>query len=278
MDCIKTYIYRDRDIMFLDRLEVFLKETCHVEAKDVPAIVATFVTAKYFVWTGFVVAGARFKPISNFLLKRVMPKVAESVRQSNSHVAKQAVRARKEFVSGLKEQKYGTRGKNNIPTDTFLVRLGRQYQYYSERLGERVATNRTWRVVSGWIKQDPRHLAVGIAEGMIFYKIMIPVHIPLTLYGIIQYYQIREETEDERQQQPVGYHGGENSEQDVVAIIGDEGVSSSSSSNRDDDESIVGVLVMPTLRSLQNMATQEQEETVFEDLSAIKESAVGGPG
>lgn len=253
-------------VMFLDRLEIFLQEKCRVKAKDVPAILATFVTAKYFVWMGFVVTGAKFKPISKLVVQRILPSMAASVQSSSSQVAKGAIKARKEFVDGLKEQKYG-KCAINPATDSFLVRLGRRYQYYSERLGEQVARNGTWKKVSGWIRQDPRHLAVGIAEGMIFYKVMIPVHIPLTLYVIIHYYQMTEEEEDGVAQTAVGYHGGVDSERDTKAII-----ESPAYDDRDEKDG-VGVL-LPTLRSLRTMTKQETEESIFEDIDAVVGNSV----
>ena len=46
-------------MVFLDRLERFLKDNCGLEPSQVPQVIGTFVGVKYVVWSGFVLVGAR---------------------------------------------------------------------------------------------------------------------------------------------------------------------------------------------------------------------------
>ena len=212
-------------MVFLKRLERFLKENCGLEPSQVPHVIGTFVGLKYVVWSGFAVVGARYQPVSRFLVRKLgkmqMPKGAE--------------KARKAFNDGYIEQKYKI--VKDEPSSWF-VRLGRSYQHHTSNLADRVSQNALWIRVSQSIRQDPRYLAVGLAEGMILYKLFIPIHIPLTLYFIVLYYRERadllnKETEKE-------------------------------------EENVEGAF--ETLRGLGMIATQEREESVLTDIKIVQES------
>ena len=146
------------------------------------------------------------------------------------------MKARKAFNDGYIEQKYKI--VKNEPS-SLLVRLGRSYQHHTSNLANRVAQNALWIRISKSIRQDPRYLAVGLAEGMIMYKLLIPIHIPLTLYFIVLYYQERaallnREKKDEDEEDPDG--------------------------------------AFETLRGLGVIAAQEKEESVLTDIHIVQES------
>ncbi len=150
---------------------------------------------------------------------------------------KSAKKARKAFNDGYIEQKYKI--VRSEPS-SLLVRLGRSYQHHTSNLASRVAENALWIRISKSIRQDPRYLAVGLAEGMIMYKLLIPIHIPLTLYFIVLYYQERakllnrEKKDEEEEEAPDG--------------------------------------AFETLRGLGAIAAQEKEESVLADIHVVQES------
>ena len=79
------------------------------------------------------------------------------------------------------------------------------------------------------------------------YKVLIPVHIPITLYCIVLYYQEEAKREAQRQQ-------GEQIE----------------SGEEELDESAA----FETLRGLGLIATQEKEESVMDDIHVVQETRV----
>jgi len=223
-------------MVFLDRLERFLKDKCGLEPSQVPKVIGTFVGLKYIVWSGFLVVGAKYQPVTRFFVRKL--------GKMQIQMPRSAQKARKAFNDGYIEQKYKI--STDEPTSLF-VRLGRSYQHHTSNLANKVAQNALWVRISKSIRQDPRYLAVGLAEGLVMYKVLIPVHIPITLYCIVLYYQEEAKREAQRQQ-------GEQIE----------------SGEEELDESAA----FETLRGLGLIATQEKEESVMDDIHVVQETRV----
>jgi len=119
--------------------------------ESVPTVLATFTAAKYFVWVGFLVTGVRFQPVRR-LLKRPGPK-----------------RLRDNFVRRYPE--FYSRNEKRILAGAEVVAKSRWF----EPIGRRLTTNQT-------------HAALGLAEGMLCYKVFFPIHAPLTLWVVASAY------------------------------------------------------------------------------------------
>ncbi len=225
---------RERE-MFLDRLERFLKDKCGLEPSQVPKVIGTFIGLKYVVWSGFLVVGARYQPVTRFFVRKM--------KNVPIQMPKRATDARKAFNDGYIEQKYKI--TKDAPSSLF-VRLGRSYQHHTSILAEKVAANSLWVLISRSIRQDPRYLAVGLAEGLVMYKLMIPIHIPVTLYLLVIYYQ-------------------QKAERDAFLLQGQEEIQ---------EERIEEDKTAPfeTLRGLGLIASQENEESVLDDYQVVQES------
>uniref|UniRef100_A0A7S3V334 Uncharacterized protein n=1 Tax=Aplanochytrium stocchinoi TaxID=215587 RepID=A0A7S3V334_9STRA len=130
-----------------------------VSLDKVPTVIATFTVAKYFVWVGFLVLGMRFQPVRK-TFQRPTPK----------------------------------RWKENFQ---------KKYPDFYNRNQERVLTAANKVANSNWFKPiadrfstNRAHAAIGLAEGMLCYKIFFPIHAPLTLWVVATAYATKENKEN----------------------------------------------------------------------------------
>jgi len=69
--------------------------------------------------------------------------------------------------------------------------LALKFRHYSDILAERAVVSRYWSSLVSWTRQDPRRLALGVAEGLILTKLMFPLTGPAELYLIVKFYEWR---------------------------------------------------------------------------------------
>lgn len=161
--------------MFLDRIRTFLERSCGVRSEDVPNILGTFVAAKYVIYIGFLGVGVKYRPLGRFFPTYVF-RPSAVLREPKKTVEKA-------MSSVYMSKNYGWEFPKN---PTLIERVAWFYSSYSDKIATKVSRNSVWRNISQqWLGRDPKLLALGIAEGMIAYKITIPIHVPLTLLGAV---------------------------------------------------------------------------------------------
>jgi hypothetical protein len=188
----------------------FLRDDVGVHPSDIAPILATFITVKYATWALFVVGGVRFQPLSRLFRNtrvQVQHELART-KDSSSAYARVLKAASDRAAQLLRRGKLGQAEFNDASSrgraassghaeavhasegsSTVFTRLGRWYGQTSEKIATRVAQNRYWVQLSSTLRMDPRKLALGLAEGMILYKLTFPVTGPVGLYFVVKYYQ-----------------------------------------------------------------------------------------
>ena len=68
---------------------------------------------------------------------------------------------------------------------------GENYRKYSKVFGDQISRNSMFKHVAKVTKLEPSNLALGIAEGLICYKLTWPIHAPLELYLVVKLFQNR---------------------------------------------------------------------------------------
>ena len=180
-----------------ERLKVFIGDRFGLRPNEVASVLGTFVAAKYAVWAGFLVVGVRFRPLSRLFraaAPRVKAKLADRSPGLAEKVERQAAKVRR-----AKEDFQRFSGKGGAEATaaaagpaTLWEKAGARYRYYADKIATRIAANKAWTRFSGAMHQrDPKLFALGIAEGMILYKVTAPVSIPITLHGVVRYYKWR---------------------------------------------------------------------------------------
>lgn len=69
--------------------------------------------------------------------------------------------------------------------------MGENYRKYSKIFGDQVSSNSMFVHVAKAMKSDPTNLALGVAEGLICYKMTFLIHAPLELYLVVKLFQNR---------------------------------------------------------------------------------------
>jgi len=174
-----------------EKLETFLVERCDIYPHELPKLFGTFFTVKYITWATFAIGGVRYRPMSKIFQQRVAPKVQKRMEGhkwlSDFH-----------RYAGIKPSSSPlVRTASQLQPTKLFEKAGKWYQHYSFLYSTKLAKNDYWTSFSKLLRQDPRLFAVGLTEGLIFYKLTAPITIPATLYGIVKYYQrIRVEGEE----------------------------------------------------------------------------------
>lgn len=90
----------------------------------------------------------------------------------------QQLRLRQNLVSGRKTQGWYTR-------------LSVNYWKLSDKFVELTGKSRLWTAVGTNLRVEPTRFALGVAEGMIFYKVTFLIHAPLEFWLIVQFFKQR---------------------------------------------------------------------------------------
>lgn len=146
-----------------DRVVPFLQSK-GLEASDVPKVLGTFITLKYATWTAFVIIGARYQPLS-----KLFRQPTRAAWSSNTSVRWREAAAQS--------------------------RVGAWYRETTQRLAGRLGDGGNSRMLEFISRacgvKDARYLALGMAEGMILYKLTFPVHGPAEFLLSAEYYRQR---------------------------------------------------------------------------------------
>jgi len=73
----------------------------------------------------------------------------------------------------------------------WYVWSSQKYWYFSDKLRTSAERSPIWSLLSRALGSNPKGLAIGIAEGVLVYKLTFPVHGPLLLYLIAQGFRWR---------------------------------------------------------------------------------------
>lgn len=90
----------------------------------------------------------------------------------------QQLRLRQNLVSGTKNQ-------------TWYTKLSAKYWKLSDKFVELTGKSRLWKAVGTNLRLEPTRFALGVAEGMIFYKLTFVLHAPLQFWLIVQFFKHR---------------------------------------------------------------------------------------
>lgn len=141
-----------------ERTEQYLKQK-GVTPTDIPKAVATFTGVKYVVWLSFVVTGMRYRPLKR-LFNRPTPQ-----------------RWRASFQRRYPE--FYNRNYQRMITAAEGVANTRLFR----SIADRISSNEARKNRSG--------TALGLAEGMLLYKVTLPIHLPLAFWAVTKYYMGR---------------------------------------------------------------------------------------
>jgi hypothetical protein len=62
---------------------------------------------------------------------------------------------------------------------------------WTEKVANKVAANEKWRTVADSLKVPPKDFALAVGEGLVVYKLLSPIWMPLELWAIVKYLQWR---------------------------------------------------------------------------------------
>jgi hypothetical protein len=223
------------DPVFTSKVGAFLRDKLGVHPNDIAPILATFITVKYATWALFVAGGVRYQPLSRLFRGTRVQMVHELARTKDSHsayarflqvasnrgthVLRKGKVGQAEFSDASSRVRATSSGQSEAAhasegSATVFTRLGNWYGHYSEKLATRVAANKYWASISSIMGMDPRKLALGLAEGVILYKLTFPITGPLGLYFVVKYYQ--HQRTGKPNERPQGEAEGSESRQYVV--------------------------------------------------------------
>ena len=163
---MQSYLPSDLKFNFKFNFEMGLKERTEqylndkgVNPLDIPKALATFTGVKYVIWLSFVTAGMRYRP-----LKRLFNRPAPQRWRASFQ------RAYPEFYN---------RNYNRMVN-----------------AAEGVANTRVFRSIADTVsspsaRKNRSGAALGLAEGMLLYKLTLPIHLPLTFWAVTKYYMGR---------------------------------------------------------------------------------------
>jgi len=239
-----------------EKLEAFLVERCDIYPKELPYLFGTFVTCKYLTWTAFAIGGVRFRPMSKIFSQRVAPQVHEQMKGHRwlLDFQRYAGLAKQMGTTTAETSVHRTRRRPNPNhPSTLFEKAGNWYNHYSLMYSTKLAKNNHWVSFSKLLRQDPRLFAVGLTEGLVFYKITAPVTVPATLYGVVKYYQGIRIEEGE-----VGEGEGEEEEGEGEREEGTEG-------EEVEEDDITGVEMFESLKDILEEEVVEEEEEEEEE-------------
>merc|ERR1712176_801550 len=93
---------------------------------------------------------------------------------------------------GWKEMKSWVREQRRANKTTF-EKVSETYRTYADKYAERLAEYRVWAWFAKTLAQDPKKLALGVAEGIILSKLTFPIYGTIGFYISMRCYQRREE-------------------------------------------------------------------------------------
>lgn len=142
-----------------------------MKPREVPMVLSTFMAVKWATWGVFAAGGVRYRPLQRAF--------ASANRRVNAEVTRRVEKGgRVGKVIGRLEERRGDITlqfkRINVSTNTNLTTwewLGGKYRHYSGILSTQVASYSALKHVSRRFGIEPGHFALGIAEGMILYKV-----------------------------------------------------------------------------------------------------------
>lgn len=137
-----------------ERTEAYLNEK-GVSASDIPKAFAAFTAAKYGIWLSSIILGIRYRPL-HVVFNRPGPK-------------RWWLNFQKKYPEFYK------RNYQRVMSAADKVASTNTFRFLADRISTDKAKNRS-------------QAALGLAEGMLLYKIFLPVHLPLTFWAVTKYY------------------------------------------------------------------------------------------
>eukprot|EP00927_Polykrikos_kofoidii_P022838 TRINITY_DN2119_c0_g2_i1.p1 TRINITY_DN2119_c0_g2~~TRINITY_DN2119_c0_g2_i1.p1 ORF type:complete len:213 (+),score=21.53 TRINITY_DN2119_c0_g2_i1:56-694(+) len=198
-----------------ERLKTFIKESFGLEPNDVPRVIGTFVASKYVSAGVCMALGMRCKPFRwYFSRRRAFPalhvvKASQSgsrsafqkrvratldVARGRYTAAKDHVRDRWQLACQQKTQQRHRllaehqrrafqRFEQQRRSQSRLYAWSSEWYWrLSEKLQDSVRKSRVWSTFSRVIGAEPKGLALGLAEGLLLFKLTFPIQAPLLLW------------------------------------------------------------------------------------------------
>lgn len=173
---------------------------------DVPKIATAFVTAKYATKASLVLLCIRYRPLSRLfgrayrpMRERARMRLArewERVKALDTRFAQQlrALPSRRARLAAWQETwrlKLRKQAEQQRERSVFYERLASWYRTQSAKKSELVAESKWFAAFARLMALEPRHLAIGTAEGLILGFGLAPLYYPVEFFLILRYYQRR---------------------------------------------------------------------------------------
>lgn len=217
-------------IMVLDRIKHRATEYLHSKGltnEDVGKVIGIFFFAKYITFVSMIPICYRYQPLRRFLQPSNMVKAKEyfAARRNTFQQSRagQQMRTRaKSYQDWLKKHNIDRKTENfnlagvkrrlnqfmhtkrdqfqqrkqklldNKPTEGWKARLFN----FTERMANKAAANKRWQNLAQNLHVPPKQLTYAIGEGLVMYKLLSPVWMPLELFGIVKFLQWRHRVKD----------------------------------------------------------------------------------
>mmetsp|Transcript_5627 Transcript_5627/g.10198 ORF Transcript_5627/g.10198 Transcript_5627/m.10198 type:complete len:228 (-) Transcript_5627:74-757(-) len=172
---------------FEDRVKKFLEHRAGLQPKEVPLVLTTFVGVKWSTSLLFILLGVRYRPL-NRLFTSSRTRFTSTLKKNRSNPS---------YSPYIKRYDQRTAEFNRIhvsshtQTLTFYESLGSKYRLISSKMSEAVASSPMFGSISRKFNLEPAPLALGVAEGLLLYKVTFLIHAPLELYFIVKFFQRR---------------------------------------------------------------------------------------
>mmetsp|Transcript_93393 Transcript_93393/g.171380 ORF Transcript_93393/g.171380 Transcript_93393/m.171380 type:complete len:235 (-) Transcript_93393:87-791(-) len=207
------------------RLEAFL-QSCSLEARDIPKVVGLWLVTKYSIGVGALAFGLRYQPLRQVVLRKSLVlqrnpwaqqqrlRLFEAWDKAKKYPSKQVIRR---AVSGdvgqpqVRSVKASLRDAKRRVKDVARRRLlhvqmvhqrlterarhswhgwtSRKYWQLADKLQEAAEKNQSLSWLSALVGTGPKALALGMAEGVLLAKLVMPVTAPMTLLLIVQMFK-----------------------------------------------------------------------------------------
>jgi hypothetical protein len=187
---------------------------------DIGRVIGIFFFAKYITFFSMIPICYKFRPLrrmlqpisiegkayiasrrTRFQQSRVASAITartkvygEWFRSSHARVRIQQMKKEaKQFVAKKKDEQREKLRERIEAQKKGLDQSGWSARIYNwtEKVANKVAANEKWITVAKSFKVPPKDFALAVGEGLVFYKLTSPLWMPLELWGIVKYLQLR---------------------------------------------------------------------------------------
>merc|ERR1719281_2053177 len=197
------------------RLERAIRHSFGLKPADVARVGVTAMTLKYISWGVIVVGVGYFRPVTKFVQSQLAPRARRQwvdFAKSNPNAKVWATRAA-HAQGGARNVAVSARRSARLMAQWARARseagmararesttiLKRTVKFWDKWMTKYVDLVGDWQLLkfgATVARVEPKQLAGGIAEGLIFYKMTLPIHFPMCIWLAVQWHR-RQEAEAE---------------------------------------------------------------------------------